>query len=125
MQMLKTVYAENGFYESGKLIRIYIKHDVQRSNFINVEIDFIDAEKQILTTAKFKYEKAFRFGVYIYKTRFLKVFYERTGNNSLNSDQKIIFVEKKVNNFLNNAGQKIILHRMLEIFYVEYSEQFL
>ena len=39
------VNAENGFYECGKLIRIYIKHDVQRANFINVETDFIDAEK--------------------------------------------------------------------------------
>ena len=74
---------------------------------------------------KFKHEKAFRFGVYIKKTRFHKVFYERTGNNSLNSDQKIIFAEMRVNNYLINAGQKIILHRMLEIVYVENCEQFL
>ena len=98
---------------------------MQRANFINVEKDFIDAKKQILITVKFKQEKAFRFGVYIQKTRFHKVFYERTGNSSLNSDQKIIFAEKKVNNFLNNAEQKIILHRMLEIVYVENCEQFL
>ena len=31
----------------------------------------------------------------------------------------------RVNNFLNNAEQKIILRRMLEIVYVENSEQFL
>ena len=40
----------------------------------------------------------------------------------LSSDQKIIYVEKKVNNFLNNVEQKIIFYRMLEIVYVESSE---
>ena len=39
-----------------------------------------------------------------------------------NSEQKIIYVEKRVNNFLNNAEQKIILCRMLV--YAENSEQF-
>ena len=53
------------------------------------------------------------------------VFYEKTRNNFLNSEQKIIYTEKKVNNFLNNVEQKIILYRMLEIVYVENSEQFL
>ena len=43
----------------------------------------------------------------------------------LNSEQKIIYVEKRVNNFLNNAKQKIILCRMLEIVYAKNSEQFL
>ena len=38
---------KNRFYECSKQIRIYSKHDVQRANFINVEIDFINAEKQI------------------------------------------------------------------------------
>ena len=51
--------------------------------------------------------------------------YEKTVNDFLNSEQKIIYVEKRVNNFLNNAQQKIILCRMLEIVYVENSEQFL
>ena len=82
---------------------------MQRANFISVEKDFIDAEKQILITVKFKHEKAFRFGVYIQKTRFHKVFYERTGNSSLNSDQKIIFAEKRVNNFSNNDEERISL----------------
>ena len=40
-------------------------------------------------------------------------------NNFLNSEQKIIYVEKRVNNFLNNAEQKIILCRMLEIVYAK------
>ena len=57
--------------------------------------------------------------------RFNEVFYERTGNNFLNSDQKIIYEEKRLNNFLNNAEQKINLYRLLEIVYVENSEQFL
>ena len=41
-----------------------------------------------------------------------------------NSEQKIIYAEKRVNNFLNNAKQKIILCRIQEIVYTENSEQF-
>ena len=52
------------------------------------------------------------------------MFYEKTVNN-LCSEQRIIYAEKSVNNFLNNAEQKIILCRMLEIVYAENSEQFL
>ena len=37
--------AKNRFYECSKQIRIYNKHDVQRENFINVEIDLINVEK--------------------------------------------------------------------------------
>ena len=43
----------------------------------------------------------------------------------LNSEQKIIYAEKRVNNFLNNAEQKIILCKTVEIVYAENSEQFL
>ena len=43
--MLEIVYAENRFYECRKQIRIYSKHDGQSANFINVETDFINAEK--------------------------------------------------------------------------------
>ena len=53
------------------------------------------------------------------------MFYERTGDNFLNSDQKIIYAEKRVYNILNNAKQKIILYRMLEIVYVENNEKIL
>ena len=52
------------------------------------------------------------------------MFYEKTVNNFC-SEQRIIYAEKRVNNFLNNAEQKIILCRMLEIVYAENSEQFL
>ena len=52
------------------------------------------------------------------------MFYEETGNNFLNSEPKLIYTEKRVNNFVNNAEQKIILCKMLEIIYVENSEQF-
>ena len=45
--MLEIVYAKNKFYECIKWIQIYSEHDVQRSNFINIEIDFINVEKQI------------------------------------------------------------------------------
>ena len=53
------------------------------------------------------------------------MFYEKIVNSFLNSKQKIIYAEKRVNNFLNNAEHKIILCRMLEIVYVENSEQIL
>ena len=53
------------------------------------------------------------------------MFYEKTGNNFLNSEHKIIYAEKRVNNFLNNTKQKIILFKILEIVYAENSEQFL
>ena len=53
------------------------------------------------------------------------MFYVKTGNNFLNSEQKIIYTEKRVNHFVNNAEQKIILCKMLEIVYAENSEQFL
>ena len=45
--------------------------------------------------------------------------------NNLCSEQRIIYVEKIVNNFLNNAEQKIILNRMLEIVNAENSDKFL
>ena len=53
------------------------------------------------------------------------MFYEKTVDNFLNSEQKIIYVVKGVNNLVNNAEQKIILCKMLEIVYTENSEQFL
>ena len=46
-------------------------------------------------------------------------------NNFLNTEQKIIFTEKGVNNFLNNAEYKIILYKMLEIVFAKNNEQFL
>ena len=53
------------------------------------------------------------------------MFYEKTVNNLLNSEKRIIYGEKRVNTFLNNAEQKIILCKILEIVYAENSEQFL
>ena len=53
------------------------------------------------------------------------MFYEKTVKNFLNSEHKIIYAKKRVNNFLNNAKQKIILCRILEIVFAENSEQFL
>ena len=37
--------AKNRFFECSKMIRIYGKHDGQNANFINVETNFINAEK--------------------------------------------------------------------------------
>ena len=53
------------------------------------------------------------------------MFYEKTVNNFLNSEQKIIYAKKRANNFLNNAEHKIILCKIVEIVYIENSEQFL
>ena len=52
------------------------------------------------------------------------MFYEKTMNN-LCIEQRIIYVEKRVNDFLNNTKQKIILCKILEIVFVENGEQFL
>ena len=52
------------------------------------------------------------------------MFYEKIMNAFLNSEQKIIYAEKRVNNFLNNVEQKIILCKMLEIVYAENSDTF-
>ena len=41
------INAKNRFYECSNQIWIYSKYDVQRENFINVETDFINAEKYI------------------------------------------------------------------------------
>ena len=45
------------------------------------------------------------------------MFYEKTGNNFLNGEQKIIYAKKRVNNFLNYAENS-------EQFLWENSEQF-
>ena len=44
-QWIVLINAKNRFYECSKQIWIYSLHDVQRANFINVEIDFINWEK--------------------------------------------------------------------------------
>ena len=53
------------------------------------------------------------------------MFYEKTRNNFLNSEQKIIYAEKRVNIFLINVEQKIILCKIVKIVYTENSKQFL
>ena len=53
------------------------------------------------------------------------MFYEKTVNNFLNSEQKIIYAKKRANNFLNNVEQKIILCKIVKIVYTENSKQFL
>ena len=53
------------------------------------------------------------------------MFHEKTVNNFLNSELKIIYAKMRANNFLNIAEQKIILCKIVEIVYTENSEQFL
>ena len=52
------------------------------------------------------------------------MFYEKIVNNFLNSEHKIIYAKKRANNFLNNAEQKIILCKIIEIVYIENNEKF-
>ena len=70
------INAKNRFYECSKQIRIYSKHDVQRANFINVEIDFINAKKHIRLLWNLKMKKhidlAFKFGDYNFKKCFIR-----------------------------------------------------
>ena len=61
-QWIVLINAKKRFYECSKQIRIYSKHDVQSANFINVETDFINAEKKKFIIVKFKHEKVFKFG---------------------------------------------------------------
>ena len=51
--------------------------------------------------------------------------YEKAGNNFLSSEHKIIYEEKRLNNFVNNAVHKIILCRLQDIVYAKNSKQFL
>ena len=90
------INTENSLYECSKQIWIYSKHDVWRANFINVETDFISAEKPLLWNSNLKKHSnfAFKFG----KHDFHLVFYEKTANN-LCSEQRIIYAEKTMNNF--------------------------
>ena len=117
--------AKNRFYECSKQIRIYSKHDVQRANFINVEIDFINAEKHIRSFWNLNMKKHLDLTFKVRKQDFTRCFIRKERTIFLNNEQKIIYAEKRVNNFLNNAEQKIILCRMLETVYAENSEQFL
>ena len=58
----------------------------------------------------------------IRKQDFTRCFMRKQGIIFLNSEQKIIYAEKRVNYFLNNAKQKIILCKILEIVYAENSK---
>ena len=53
------------------------------------------------------------------------MFYDKAVKIFLNSEQKIIYAKKRGKNFINNAEQKIILCKIVEIVYTKISEQFL
>ena len=132
-RMLEIIYVENSE-------QFYL---MQKKDFMNAvsrfeytvnmmgRVKILLMQKQILSIqinsiiVKFKHEKTFRFGIQIQKKRFHQVFYEKTMNDFLNSEHKIIYAKTRVNNFLNNVEQKIILCKMLEIGYAKNSEQFL
>ena len=82
---------------------MYNKHDIQRENFINVEIYFINAKKIDLIIVKFKQKKHSYLAFKFRKHDFTRCFVRK---------QWTIYPEVIVNNFLNNAEQEIILCRM-------------
>ena len=91
---------------------------MQRENFINVETDFINAEKYIRLLWNLNMKKHSDLAFKFRKHDFTRCLWE-------NSEQKIIYAKKRVNNFLNNAEYKIILCKIVEIVYIENSQQFL
>ena len=70
---------KNRFYECSKQIRIYSKHDVQRNFFINVEIDFINAEKQIHSFWNLNMKKHSDLAFKIRKQDFTRCFMKKQG----------------------------------------------
>ena len=71
--------AKNRFYECSMQIRIYSEHDVQRANFINVEIDFINAEKQIRSFWNLNMKKHSDLAFKIRKQDFTRCFMRKQG----------------------------------------------
>ena len=75
-QWIVLLKAKNRFYECSKQIWIYSKHDVQRANFINVEIDFISAEKEIRLLWNLNMKKhsdlAYKFRKHNFKSWFMR-----------------------------------------------------
>ena len=71
--------AKKRFYECSKQIWIYSKHDVQRANFINVEIDFINEEKQIRSFWNLNMKKHLDLTFKIRKQDFTRCFMRKQG----------------------------------------------
>ena len=98
---------------------------MQRENFINVETDFINAEKYIRLLWNLNMKKHSDLAFKFRKHDFTRCFMRKLWTIFLNSEQKIIYAKKIANNFQNNAKQKIILCKIVEIVYTENNEQFL
>ena len=77
---------KNRFYKCSKQIQIYSEHDVQRSNFINVEIDFINVEKQIRSFWNLNMKKHSDLVFKIRKQDFTWCFMRKQGTIFLNSE---------------------------------------
>jgi len=66
-------------------IRKYSEHDVHRSNFVHVEIDFINAEKQIHSFQNLNMKKHPDLTFKIRKQEFTRCFMRKQGTIFLNS----------------------------------------
>ena len=86
-----------------------------KEKFLLMQKQILSMQKNIFDYCEIQHEN---------KTRFHQVFHEKTVNNFLNSELKIIYAKMRANNFLNIAEQKIILCKIVEIVYTENNEQF-
>ena len=82
---------------------------MQRENFINVETNFINAEKYIRLLWNSNMNKHSDLAFKFRKHDFTRCFMRKQWIFLKNGEWKIIYREKRVYNFLNNAKQKIIL----------------
>ena len=94
--------AKNRFYECSKQIRIYSKHNVQSANFINVEIYFLNTKKQLRSFWNLNIKKHSDLAFKIRKQEFTRCFMRKQGTIFLNSEQKIIYAEKRENNLCSD-----------------------
>ena len=74
------VNVKNRFYEYSKSIRIYNKYDVHRANFLNVEIDFMNVEKQINSFWNLNMKKHSDLAFKIRKQDFTRCFRRKQGS---------------------------------------------
>ena len=115
--MLEIVYAENNkqFYLMQKIDFMIAVSEFEYTVNMMCREQILLMQKQILSMQKNRFDYCEILSMQ--RTQFQEVFYEKTVNNFLNCEQKIICAKKRVNNFLNNAKQKIILCKILEIVY--------
>ena len=75
---------------------------MQRAHFIFVEVDFISGGKKIRSLRNLNMKNN-QIRLFNLENTISLWFYEMKVNHFLNSERKIIYIQKRVNNFLNKA----------------------